>query len=93
MIKLKLVEMRNGETTLVFVADGFPEGTREVEIPLSEIVEKLKTVKQILGQPLTIQDAKNVIITLINQLREQKTPIAKRFDFTKYINVDLEAEK
>ena len=42
MIKLKLVEMRHGETTLVFKADGFPEGTREVEIPLSEIVEKLK---------------------------------------------------
>ena len=68
MIKLKFVEMRHGETTLVFEADGFPEGTREVEIPLSEIVEKLKTVKQILGQPVTIKDAKNVIKTIIEKV-------------------------
>ena len=90
MIKLKLVEMRNGETTLIFEADGFPEGTREVEIPLSEIVEKLKTVKQILGRSVTVQDARNVIVTLVNQLRKQKAPITERFDFTPYIGVDLE---
>ena len=90
MIKLKLVEMRHGETTLVFEADGFLEGTRTVEIPLSEIVEKLKTVKQILGQPVTIKDAKNVIKTIIEKLREQKAPITERFDFTPYIGVDFE---
>ena len=93
MIKLKLVEMRNGETTLVFIADGFPEGTREVEIPLSEVTEKLKTVKNILGRSLTIKDAENVIKTIITKLREQKASIAERFDFTSYIGVDLEAEK
>ena len=90
MIKLKLVEMRHGETTLVFKADGFPEGTREVEIPLSEIVEKLKTVKQILGRSVTVQDARNVIKTIIEKLRERKAPITERFDFTSYIGVDLE---
>ena len=90
MIKLKTVEMRAGETTLVFDVDGFPEGIREVEIPLEEIVSKLKMVKQILGQPVTIQDAKNVIVTLVNHLRQEKTPITERFDFTSFIGVDLE---
>jgi hypothetical protein len=90
MIKLKQVETRHGETTLVFDVS-FPDETiQEVEIPLEEIVSKLKTVKQILGQPVTIQDAKNVIITLVNQLRQGKKPITERFDFSSWIGVDLE---
>jgi hypothetical protein len=40
---------------------------------------------------VTIQDAKNVIVTIINQLRQGKTSIAERFDFKPYIGVDLEA--
>lgn len=90
MIRLTLVEMRNGETTLVFQADGFPNGTETVEIPLTDVVERLKTVKQILGGSVTIQDAKNVIVTIINQLRQGKTSIAERFDFKPYIGVDIE---
>jgi pectate lyase len=90
MIKLTAVSTVNGEATLTFQVD-FPDSTiRTVQIPLAEIVEKLKTVKQILGTNITLQDARNVIITIVNQMRQQKSPITERFDFTPYIGVDLE---
>jgi hypothetical protein len=90
MIKLKQVMTVYGETTLIFDCDGFPEGTRTVQIPLMEIVERLKTVKQILGTNITLQDARSVIVTIVNQLRQQKSPLTERFDFTAYIGVNLE---
>jgi len=90
MIKLKQVITVLGETTLVFECDGFPEGVRTVQIPLAEIIERLKTVKQILGRNVTLQDAKDAIVAIVNLLRQAKTPITERFDFTQYIGVDLE---
>jgi len=90
MIKLKQVMTVYGETTLIFDCDGFPEGVRTVPVPLADVIEKLKTVKEILGRSVTLQDAKAVIVTLINEMRRQKSPITERFDFTQYIGVDLE---
>jgi len=90
MIKLTAVSTVNGEVTLTFQVD-FPDSTiRTVQIPLAEIVEKLKTVKQVLGRNVTVQDAKDVIVTLVNQIRQEKSPITERFDFSPYIGVDLE---
>jgi len=90
MIKLSAVSTMNGEVTLTFQVD-FPDSTiRTVQIPLAEIVERLKIVKQILGTNITLQDARNVIITIVNQMRQQKSPLTERFDFTAYIGVDLE---
>jgi hypothetical protein len=90
MIKLTAVSTVNAEVTLTFQAD-FPDSTiRTVQIPLAEIVEKLKTVKQVLGRNVTVQDAKDVIVTLVNQIRQEKSPLTERFDFTPYIGVDLE---
>lgn len=92
MIKLKQVSTVYGETTLVFEADGFQEGTRRISIPLSDVLERLKVVKQVLGRPITLQDAKDVIKKIVNDMRTAKTPLTERFDFTPYIEVDLEAE-
>jgi hypothetical protein len=90
MIKLTQVKTVLGETMLIFEADFPDKSVKTVQIPLAEIVDKLKTVKQILGRNLTLQDARDVIITIVNQLRQEQTPITERFDFTPYIGVDLE---
>ncbi|MEM2568172.1 MAG: hypothetical protein QXH20_06875 [Candidatus Bathyarchaeia archaeon] len=92
MIRLKQVSTVYGEATLIFEADGFPEGIREVKIPLAEVVERLKTVKQVLGRQVTLQDARLAIIKIVNDLRQTQTPIPERFDFTPYIGKDLEGE-
>jgi hypothetical protein len=90
MIKLTGVSTVNGEVTLTFQVDFSDSTIRTVQIPLVEIVEKLKTVKQVLGRNVTVQDAKDVIVTLVNQIRQEKSPLTERFDFTPYIGVDLE---
>ena len=92
MIKLKQVKTVHGRATLVFEAD-FPDGTiRTVKIDDEEIKERLKTVRKILGRPTTKADLKYVIKTLFRELREKREELPETFDYTEFIEVDLEAE-
>lgn len=89
MIKLKQIQTSLGEAYLTFEYDkeGF---ANTVTINKRDIVSRLLTVKQNLGRPLAIQDAKLVIIRLINELREGKTPLSEDFDYSQFIGVDIE---
>ena len=93
MLKLKQVKVVNGEFTLIFDVDGFPEGVREIKIPQSEIIERLKELKRLTGRKPTIQDVKDVIKVLVDEMRRKREPFPQRFDFTKWIGMDLEAEE
>jgi hypothetical protein len=89
MIKLKQVQTSLGDAYLTFEYD--KEGVvNTVTINKRDIVNRLLTVKQSLGRTLTIQDAKLVIIRLINELREGKTPLSEDFDYSQFIGVDIE---
>ena len=92
MIKLKEIVMRHGETTLIFEADGFPSGIREIAIPLSEVIERMKSFSALIGRKPSLQEVKEMIIVLVNELRRQREPFVKRYDFSAWIGVDLEAE-
>jgi hypothetical protein len=89
MIKLKQVQTSLGEAYLTFEYDK-ESIVNTVTINKQDIVDRLKTVKQNLGRPLAIQDAKLVIIRLINELREGKTPLSEDFDYSQFIGVDIE---
>jgi hypothetical protein len=89
MIKLKQIQTNLGDAYLTFEYD--KEGvTSTVTINKRDIVNRLLTVKQNLGRALTLQDAKLVIIRLINDLREGKTPLSEDFDYSQFIGVDIE---
>jgi hypothetical protein len=89
MIKLKQIQTNLGDAYLTFEYD--KEGiTSTVTINKRDIVSRLLTVKQNLGRALTLQDAKLVIIRLINELREGKTPLSEDFDYSQFIGVDIE---
>jgi len=93
VIKLKQVKTTYGRATLVFEAD-FPDGTvRVVEIDDEEIRERLKTIRKLLGRPTTKTDLKYVIKTLFRELREKREELPETFDYTEFIDVDLEDEK
>lgn len=92
MIKLKQVKTELNKVILVFEAD-FPDGTiKTVEIDGAEIEERLKHVRNLLGRLLTLQDLKDVIKTIFKELREGKKPLTEKFDYSQFIDVDLEAE-
>lgn len=90
MIKLVKVETILGEAVLTFGVS--VEGTTQtIIIYENEIFKRLAQVKQLLGTELTLQDMKNVVVTLINELRKGKKSLIERFNYTQYIGVDLEA--
>lgn len=89
MIKLSSVSTSGGDTTLTFSFDNAGQ-TFTVQIPLSDILDRLKAVKKVLGRPLTLADAKLVIIQIVNELRAGSLPLSERFDFGPFIGLDLE---
>ena len=93
MLKLKQVKVVNGEFTLIFDADGFPEGIRRIQIPQSEIVERLKELKRLTGRKPTIRDVKDIIKVLVDEMRKKREPFPQRFDFSAWIEADLEADE
>ena len=93
MLKLKQIEVVNGEYALIFEADGFPEGIRRIQIPQSEVVERLRELKRLTGRKPTSQDVRDVIKVLVDEMRRKREPFPQRFDFTRWINADLEAEE
>lgn len=90
MLKLKQIEVVGGEYTLIFEADGFPEGIRRIQIPQSEVVERLKMLMRLTGRKPTLQDARDIIKVLVDEMRRKREPFPQRFDFTKWIDADLE---
>ena len=92
MIRLKEIVMWHGETTLIFEADGFQEGIKQIQIPQSEIVERLKELKRLTGRKPTSQDVRDVIKVLVDEMRRKREPFPQRFDLSEWIGVDLEAE-
>jgi len=92
LIKLKQVTTELGKTTLTFEVD-FPDSSvRTVEIDYEEIKERLVKVKNLLGT-VSREHFKNVVKTLIDELRQGKQPFPEQIDFAKYIDIDLEAEQ
>lgn len=90
MIKLKQVATVYGETTLVFEAD-FPDGlVREVRIPAAELIERMRALRQLVGRELTLKDARDIIVAVVNQMRVSEKPLVERFDFSQFIGVDFE---
>jgi len=90
MIKLKQVLTVFGKGVLVFETD-FPDGTvKNVQIDVSELEDRLKQLRQLLGRDLTTDDLRDVLKTLFNQMRQGQTPFQQKFDYTALIGVDLE---
>lgn len=89
MIKLKQVKTELNKAILVFDVD-FQGLTKTVEIDETEILERLKKVRQLLGRSLTVEDLKNVVITIMDELRKGKKPLSEKFDYSQFIGVDFE---
>ena len=89
MIKLTSVSTDSHGTLLTFAFDKDGEN-QNVSFLLQDVLERLKTVKQKLGRPITLVDMKLAIIQIINEVRDGKSSLQERFDLTQFIGVDLE---
>ncbi|MEM3383842.1 MAG: hypothetical protein QXF43_04180 [Nitrososphaerales archaeon] len=89
MIKITKVERTMGETKITFQYDK-DENIFTQTVDESEIIERMKELKKIVGRRLTQQDLKDVIIALINEIREGKSVLLEKFPYENLIGVDLE---
>ena len=90
MIKIVNVTTLHGEVTLTIEYDLETE-THTLTITESNLAERLKALKKLVGRQLTLQDMKDVLIQIVNEARADKQTLLERFDFEPYINVDLES--
>jgi len=89
MIKLTSVSTDSHGTVLTFLFDKDGED-QSVSFLLSDVLERLKVVKQKLGRPVTLLDMKLVIIQIVNEVRDGKSSLSERFDLSQFVGVDLE---
>jgi hypothetical protein len=91
-IKITAVSAANGEVVLTISYDN-PEGSGVLSIlklRKQDLVDRLIQIRSLLGRPLTITDAKQALIEIINEVRQGRQGVPEDFDFTPYIGAELE---
>jgi hypothetical protein len=91
-IKITAIQNSGGEIVLTISFDN-PSGSgtmKTYSLHLQDLVDRLIELKQILGRSLTVTDARQVLVEIINEVRVGKTGIPEHFDLTPYIGVELE---
>ena len=93
MIKITQVTVENGEINLTITFDMPDETTKTFKLNYLDLVERLKTVRQLLGRPLTVKDAKEALVAIVNQVRAGKKDLPESFlaALQSSVGVDLEA--
>ncbi len=89
MIKLRQITITHGEAQFIFDYD--LEGkTFSIIMNKRDLNEKLKALRDLLGRDLTLQDLKDVIKSIITQIRKEEQPFQQDFNYSELIGVDLE---
>ncbi len=92
-IKITQVSTTTGEVTLQIAYDNLV-GKGELStftLKKQDLFERLKQIRELLGRPLTLQDAKQALVAIVNEVRAEKSSVPEDFDFTAFIGVELEA--
>jgi len=93
-IKIAQVSATAGEVTLTITYDTPAESNGKLSsftLKNEDLYERLKQIRELLGRPLTLQDAKQALGAIVNEVRAEKSSVPEDFDFTSVIGVELEA--
>ena len=90
MIRLIQIETEHGITSFLFEYS-LDEQVLTLEINEREIIEKAREFRMLLGRNPTVQDLKEIAIQIVNEVRQGKRPFLEKYDYSKWIGVDLEA--
>jgi len=63
----------------------------KVEIPMEQVEEQVKLYVQIVGEQPDEENMKKIIRKLVKDVYEKKRIIVSKPDFSKFINMELEA--
>jgi len=90
MITITQVKRTEGQVVLTIeytIGDGIAVLTVDAE----QIVDRLKALRALLGRKSTLAEAKEVVVTLINEVRQGKQPLVEVVPWETFIGIDLEA--
>ncbi len=92
-IKLTQVSTSSGQIMLTVTYDN-PKGSgllSTFQLSYQALVNRLVQVAILLGRNVTFTDAQQILVEIINEARMNQAGIPQNFDFTPYINTELES--
>jgi len=92
-VKITQVSTSGGEIVLTITYDN-PKGSGNLstfQLHYRDLVDRLVQVTALLGRSVTLTDAQQTLVEIINEVRKNQAGIPQNFDFTPYIGVELEA--
>ena len=92
-IKISQVSSASGQIILTITYDN-PKGSGNLgtfKLSYQDLKDKLIQVAALLGRGVTLQDAQEVLVEIINEVRKNQAGIPQIFDFAPYIGAELEA--
>lgn len=92
-IKITSVQTSGGEIVLTLTFDN-PSGSGKMStfnVRKADLVDRLVQIRSLLGRPLTLTDAKQALVEIINEVRKGQQGVPENFEFTPYIGVELES--
>jgi hypothetical protein len=92
-VKITQVSSTNGQIMLTIAYDN-PKGSGNLstfQLSYQDLKARLVEVAALLGRNVTLTDAQQALVEIINEVRNNQAGIPQSFDFTPYINVELEA--
>ncbi len=91
-IKISQVQTSSGEIVLTVTYDN-PKGSGKLvsySLHYRDLIDRLVQLKSLLGRALTLTDAQQALVEIINEVRANQTGVPQNFDFTPYVGVELE---
>jgi hypothetical protein len=91
-IKITQVTSSSGEVILTITYDN-PAGSGKLSafnLRKQDLADRLIQIRSLLGRALTLTDAQQALVEIINEVRRGRQGIPENFDFTPYIGVELE---
>ena len=92
-VKITQISATSGEILLTLTYDN-PKGSGNLatfSLKKIDLLNRLIEVRLLLGRPLTLTDVKEAILAIVNEVRKGQTGIPEDFNFTPFINIELEA--
>ena len=90
MITIVQVARTMGQVTLN-IDYSTENGNASIQLDAQQIIDRLKELKKLVGRKPTLSDVQEIVITLINAVREDKQPLIDIIPWENYIGIDLEA--
>jgi hypothetical protein len=92
-VKITAVSTSGGQIMLTVTFDNPKDSgvLSTFQLSYEDLKNRLVQVAALLGRDVTLTDAQQVLVEIINEARVNKAGIPQSFDFTPYIGAELEA--